>query len=134
MVGDEVEAGEDGGPVVFAVVDGECDGVGAGLEVGGLDGEVVEDTAAAGGFLLVGQVHEQFPLSEVFASTGEQAELDTFGSIKQLKRKIEHYLNHPQQRQAMAARAVQRALRDHSMDARMKQTVKFLAEDVYDCA
>ena len=88
------------------------------------------DTAAAGGFLLVGRVPEQAPLESCF-TVGEAGELDSFGSVAELKRKLRHYLNHPEQRQAMAARAATRVLNDHTMDRRMAQLIDFLGKDVY---
>jgi hypothetical protein len=88
------------------------------------------DTAAAGGFLLVGRVPEQNPLESVF-TLGEGGELDSFGSVAELKCKVRHYLSHPEERQAMAARAARRTLRDHTMDRRMAGLVEFLGKDVY---
>jgi spore maturation protein CgeB len=87
------------------------------------------DTAAAGGFLLVGRVSEKHRLGEVF-DVG--AEVEDFGSIGELKRKIRHFLAHPSERLAMADRAARRAVRDHTMERRMGDVVGFLGEDVYD--
>ena len=87
------------------------------------------DTAAAGGFLLVGRVPEAYPLQRVF-TPGE--ELDTFGCIAELKRKIRHYLANPEERVAMAGRAADRARREHTMEHRAADMLRFLAKDVYD--
>jgi hypothetical protein len=84
------------------------------------------DTAAAGGFLLVGRVPEMNPLETVF-DVGQ--ELDSFGSIAELKQKIRHYLAHRDQRESMARRAADRARREHSMRRRMAQVGDFLARD-----
>jgi len=87
------------------------------------------DTAAAGGFLLVGRVPEAYPLDRVFEAG---AELDTFGSIAELKRKIRHYLDHPDERQAMASRAADRARREHTMECRARDMIGFLAKELHD--
>jgi spore maturation protein CgeB len=83
------------------------------------------DTAAAGGFLLVGRVEEQYPLGKVF-DVG--AEVGTFGSIGELKNRIRHYLAHPDERRAMAARAAERCVQEHTMESRMGEAVSFLRE------
>jgi spore maturation protein CgeB len=84
------------------------------------------DTAAAAGFLLVGRVPEQYTLENVF---DPNTELETFGSITELQRKIRHYLAHPEERAAIAQRAAARARREHAMDRRMEQVVRLLTED-----
>jgi glycosyltransferase involved in cell wall biosynthesis len=84
------------------------------------------DTAAAGGFLLVGRVPERVPLQTVF-DVG--TEVDTFGSIAELKRKVRYYLDHRDQREQMARAAVDRARREHTMGRRMRQVLQFLARD-----
>ena len=84
------------------------------------------DTAAAGGFLLVGRVAEMHPLDEVFEPGKE---LDTFASIAELKRKIRYYLDHPEQRLEMARCAAERALRDHTMERRMGHLLEVLRDD-----
>ncbi len=87
------------------------------------------DTAAAGGFQLVSRVPEACPLSEVFDPTEE---VDTFGSIAELKNKIRYYLDHPEQRREMARRAAVRARRDHAMSGRMAEVLKVLQADARD--
>lgn len=81
------------------------------------------DTAAAGGFLLVGRVDESYPLEEVFTPG---VELDTFGSLPELRDKIRYYLDHPDERNAMAARAADRARREHRMADRMRTVLDLL--------
>lgn len=83
------------------------------------------DTAAAGGFLLVGRVEEAYPLGKVF-DVG--AELGTFGSIADLKKQVRHYLAHPDERRGMARRAAERCVREHTMESRMREAVSFLRE------
>ena len=56
------------------------------------------DTAAAGGALLVGRVPEQYGLDEVF-EVGR--EVDSFGSIAELKQKVRRYLDDPAACEAM---------------------------------
>jgi len=87
------------------------------------------DTAAAGGFLLVGRVPEEYPLERVF-EPGE--ELDSFGSIAELRQKIRFYLDRPDLRREMAARAAERALRQHTMEHRMEDVKQFLREAGHD--
>lgn len=84
------------------------------------------DTAAAGGFLLVGRVQEQYPLENVFTPGKE---LDTFGSIAELKQKIRHYLDHPTERAEMARRAAMRAEQQHTMQQRMGDVIELLRKD-----
>jgi hypothetical protein len=82
------------------------------------------DTAAAAGFLLVGRVPEADPLETSFTPGKE---LDTFGSIVELKRKIRYYLDHPEERQEMVSRAAERARREHAMEHRAAEMIRFLA-------
>lgn len=89
------------------------------------------DTAAAGGFLLVGNVPEQNPISSVF-TVGEH--VDTFGSIPDLERKIHYWLENPRERVAMADRASQHVRNEHTMTKRMEQMISFLkTEEQVDC-
>lgn len=87
------------------------------------------DTAAAGGFLLVGRVPEAYPLERAFLP-GE--ELDTFGSIGELKRKIRRYLADPEARMAMGRRAAERVRREHTMEHRVVEMMKLLGEGCHD--
>lgn len=81
------------------------------------------DTAASGGFLLVGNVPEQNPTSSVF-TVGEH--VDTFGSIANLEQKIHHWLEHPEERVAMADQAARHARSEHAMTKRMGQLIEIL--------
>ena len=74
------------------------------------------DTAAAGVFQLVARLPEAYPLEAAF---DPREEVDTFGSIAELKEKIRFYLANPQRRAAMARRAAERATREHGYAQRM---------------
>lgn len=87
------------------------------------------DTAAAEGFQLVARLPEAQPLDRVFDPLNE---VDTFGSIAELKVKIRYYLAHPEVRIARAQRASARARRDHGMSRRMAQVLEVLRNDVHD--
>lgn len=87
------------------------------------------DTAAAGGFLLVGRVDEQLPLHTVFA-VGEGGELDSFATIDELHGKIRRYLADGPARRAMSQRAADRASRDHTMQQRMNDLIRSLTPHV----
>ncbi len=76
------------------------------------------DSAAAGGFVLVGRVPERNSLDTVFEPG---TELDSFGSIAEMQQKIRWWLHHPQQRQACARAAAARVRREHAMSDRMQQ-------------
>ncbi len=81
------------------------------------------DTAAAGGFQLAARLPEIYPLEAAF---DPRAEIDTFGSIAELKDKIRFYLGNPDRRTALARRAAERAAREHSYAQRMGQVVEVL--------
>lgn len=104
------------------------------------------DTASAGGFLLVGRVQESHTLNEVFnvANVGvkqvggdtdspvkidAEAELDSFGSIAELKQKVRFYLENGEERIAMGQRAAQRVRKDHTMHERMKTLIGSLKDE-----
>lgn len=87
------------------------------------------DTAAAGGFLLVGRVPERNPLETVFEPGRE---LDSFGSIAELTRTITYWLDSPDERCAIGQAAAARTRLDHSMTDRMKQVIGFLQHDPSD--
>ncbi|GFK94241.1 hypothetical protein NNJEOMEG_02083 [Fundidesulfovibrio magnetotacticus] len=55
-------------------------------------------------------------------------ELATFGSMEELKERLEHFLRAPEERRAWAERARARALRDHTYQARMRTLLAFLEE------
>lgn len=71
------------------------------------------EIAAVGGFML----HQRSPeLLELFE---EGKEVASFGSVQELAEKIDHYLAHPEERQAVAAAGHRRCVPAYSYDARM---------------
>lgn len=67
-------------------------------------------------------VDERTLLPELFAPD----ELATFSSMEDLKSKIDYYLNHDEERLALAARAQARALKDHTYQQRMNTLLDFI--------
>lgn len=55
-------------------------------------------------------------------------ELATFGSMEELAARIEHFASAPQERAEYARRARERALKDHTYQARMRRLIGFLEE------
>jgi len=84
------------------------------------------DTAGAEGFLLVGRVPEAFTIERAFTPGKE---LDTFGSIAEMRSKVRHYLDHPEQRQAMAQCARVRSAAEHTMSHRVQTMLRSLRSD-----
>jgi spore maturation protein CgeB len=85
------------------------------------DGDFVNprtfEIAACGGFQLV---DERAGLSDFFR-IGE--ELACFDSLADLRSKIDRYLAEPEEREAVAERGRQRALRDHTYERRMEEMI-----------
>jgi len=79
------------------------------------------EVAACGAFQLVDR---RSLMAELFAEN----ELAVFDSMQELGPLIEHYLAHPQERQAMAQRAKARVLAEHTYAARMQTLLDFIAE------
>ncbi len=63
-------------------------------------------------------------MPEAFA----EDELATFGSMEELQDKIDHYLQHSEEREAIAARGQARVLREHTYAARMQTLLDFVAQ------
>ncbi len=78
------------------------------------------ELAACGAFQLV---DERSLLGECF-TVGQ--ELATFSSLADLKDKIAYFSERPEERAAFAARARERALRDHTYDKRMQQMLALI--------
>ncbi|MBI4614009.1 MAG: glycosyltransferase [Planctomycetes bacterium] len=78
------------------------------------------DTAAAGGFLLVGALDEERPVGRFF-EVG--LELDVFRDREEMVRKVEYYLARPELRREMAERARERVLSDHTFEARVRTVI-----------
>lgn len=83
------------------------------------------EIAACGGFQLVDR---RTLLPELF----EPDELAVFSNMPELSEAIGHYLAHPGEREAMAAKARVRALRDHTYAARMQALLDFAAQRLPD--
>ena len=77
------------------------------------------ELAMCGAFQLV---DERELLPELFAPD----ELVRFTSMEQLQSAIRHYLEHPEERQAIAQRARTRALAEHTYQARMRTLLDFM--------
>lgn len=84
------------------------------------------DTAAAGGLLLVGRLPEARPLDVSFAAG---TEVDTFGSIAELRTKIRHYLEHAPRRHTLGVQAARRVQAEHTMRHRMATVLEILSRD-----
>ncbi len=78
------------------------------------------ELAMCGAFQLVS---DRTLLPEVFSKD----EVAVFDSMEGLKQAVRHYLAHPGERAAMAARARERALREHTYAARMEALCGFIA-------
>lgn len=78
------------------------------------------ELAACGAFQLV---DERSLLSEVFEPGKE---VITFRDTAELKDKIEYYKDKPEERQAIAERARDRVLREHTYDKRIKQMLRHI--------
>ena len=90
-------------------------------EVSGVNLRTFE-IAGCGGF----QICEYRPEVEEFFTPNE--EIIVFYNLKDLKEKIDYYLTHPEERQAIADRAYERAHREHTYEKRLKQMLKVIAE------
>lgn len=82
----------------------------------------VFEIAAAGGFQLCDPcigLEDHFDFA---------AELPTFASLAELRAKIDYYLSHPDERKQIAARARERALREHTYERRAHQMLDLILE------
>lgn len=84
------------------------------------------ELAAAGAFQLV---DERSLLPELF-EVGK--EIITFSDPKDLKSKIAYYLERPEERKAIAARARERALREHTYGHRIKEMLSLIYSSKYE--
>jgi spore maturation protein CgeB len=93
-------------------------------EIWGLNARTFE-TAGIGAFQLL----DWRPgLAQLFE---DGAELVSFRTMEDLREKIDHYLAHPEEREAIAKRGHERALRDHTLERRVEcvlQTLRGEAE------
>ena len=79
------------------------------------------EVAACGAFQLVDR---RSLMGELFAD----GELAIFDSMDELAPKIQHYLNHPEEREAIAKRGQARVLAEHTYVARMRTLLDFVGE------
>lgn len=84
------------------------------------------ELAAAGAFQLV---DERSLLSELF-TPGE--EVITFNSLDDLKEKIAYYMIHPEERAAIAQKARQRVLKEHTYEHRLTKMLEIIYQGSYD--
>jgi|GEM_PF-102107 len=84
------------------------------------------ELASAGAFQLVDQ---RSLLAEAF-EIGK--EVITFRNTQELKDKIAYYLSHPEERRAVAARARERALKDHTYTERMRRMLSLIFSSKYE--
>jgi spore maturation protein CgeB len=80
------------------------------------------EIAACGGFQLADRRSE---LKSLFRG-GE--EIVVFEDLEDLRKKIDHYLENPEERNRIAEKARQRVLREHTYENRMKDMLEFLAD------
>ncbi|MBU1248714.1 MAG: glycosyltransferase, partial [Proteobacteria bacterium] len=83
------------------------------------------EVAACGAFQLV---DNRTLLAEAF----REGELATFTSLDDLQAKIDHYLKHPDERKAIAAKGQKRVLAEHTYVHRMQALIDFTAERIAD--
>jgi spore maturation protein CgeB len=83
------------------------------------------ELASCGVFQLV---DERTLLGECFEPGKEIA---TFSSVSELKDKIAYYLEHPEERQAIARRGRERALRDHTYEKRLEEMLATIYASSY---
>jgi spore maturation protein CgeB len=79
---------------------------------------------ACGGFML----HER--TNEVVSLFGEGKEMACFGSIQELAEKVDYYLAHPEERDAIARAGCSRCVPAYSYDTRMAKLIKWHEERV----
>ncbi len=82
------------------------------------------EVAACGGFQLVDR---RGLMAELFETEGPQAELAVFDSMGELGARIDHFLAHPEERQAFAERGRARVLAEHTYAVRMRTLLEFIA-------
>lgn len=84
------------------------------------------ELAGCGAFQLV---DKRVNLPELFEYDTEVA---TFETRQEMVEKIDYYLAHPEQREAIAQRARERALKDHTYGNRLSQMLEHILSDRYD--
>ena len=69
------------------------------------------------------------PLREFFEIGRE---IETFSSLKELRKKIDYYLSHPDERRDVARAGYEKILRAHTYELRMKEMLEFIFEHDFD--
>jgi glycosyltransferase involved in cell wall biosynthesis len=100
--------------ISLAIMSGRVDGVAQGDETTTRTYEI----PACGGFML----HERTP--ELLELYDEGKEVACFGSVEELASKIEYYLAHPEEREAIARAGHLRCVPAYSYDQRMKEILR----------
>jgi spore maturation protein CgeB len=101
--------------ISLALMSGKVDGVAQGDETTTRTFEI----PACGGFML----HERTP--ELLDLYEEGREVTAFGSVEELASKIEHYLKHPEEREAIARAGHLRCVPAYSYDQRMREILRY---------
>lgn len=81
----------------------------------------VFDIIASGGFLLTRFTEEDNGPGGIGDLFEIGTEIEVYRNKKELRQKIEYYLAHDDERQAIARRGYERLMRDHTMEKRMEQ-------------
>jgi glycosyltransferase involved in cell wall biosynthesis len=100
--------------IVLAITSGKVDGVAQGDDTTTRTYEI----PACGGFML----HERTP--ELLELYDEGKEVACFGSVEELASKIEYYLAHPEEREAIANAGHNRCVPAYSYDNRMREILR----------
>ncbi len=103
--------------ISLAIMSGKVAGVAQGDETTTRTYEI----PACGGFML----HERSP--ELLEFYDEGTEVACFGSVEELASKIEYYLAHPEEREAVAHAGHVRCVPAYSYDQRMKEILQYYA-------
>jgi len=101
--------------ICLGIMSGKVEGVSQGDETTTRSFEI----PACGGFML----HERTP--ELLELYEEGREVACFGSVEELASKIDYYLNHPEERQAIARAGHARCVPAYSYDSRVKAILSY---------
>ncbi len=83
----------------------------------------VFEIAACGGFQLCD------PCKNLDKFFDLESELPTYKDLRELRSKIDHYLEHPEERKEIAEKARKRALKDHTYEKRAQQMLDLILEE-----
>ena len=87
----------------------------------------VFDCSACGGFIIT---NNKSIINEFFETGVAGKEIVTFDNERHLKELINHYLTHEDERKAIARRAQERVLKEHTYDHRMRIVFKILSKQM----